>query len=295
VTRPRTLTTLAPAKINVCLFLGPTRPDGRHDLVSVMQAVSLVDRVTLAPADGPSDEVVCPGVEGDNLAAAALAAFRAHTGWAGAPVRIEIEKRIPVAAGMAGGSADAGAALRLAAHAAGGETGDAELLRIAAGLGADVPGQVRPGRLLATGAGERIEPLAPVAPFGVLVLPGAEPLATPSVYGEADRLGLGRDDTALAGRLAAVRAALPDLPDQLVVNELEPAARSLRPSIGEALDAARAAGADLAIVSGSGPTALGLFRDPAAAVRAAQQLAGRSPAPVACHTVGRDFAAVIAA
>jgi 4-diphosphocytidyl-2-C-methyl-D-erythritol kinase len=292
-----TLSTLAPAKINVCLFLGPTRADGRHELVSVMQSVSLADRVTLtaAGADARGDEVHCPGVEGDNLAAAALAEFRAETGWDGPPVRIDIEKRIPVAAGMAGGSADAGAALRLAAQAAGGAADDALLRRIAARLGADVPGQVRPGRVLATGAGEIVEPLSPAAPYGVLVLPAAGGLSTPAVYREADRLGLPRDAAALADRLDAVRAAIRDLPDELVVNELEPAARSLCPAIEEALDAARGAGADLAIVSGSGPTVLGLFTEPAAAALAAEALAARSPAPIACGPVGEEFAAVSAA
>ena len=112
---------LAPAKVNLGLTLGPTRADGRHELVTVMQPVDLCDRVRLLPTElgATSDEVHCPGVEGDNLAAAALRAFRERTGWTGAPVRLEIVKRIPVAAGMAGGSADAAAALRLAARAAG--------------------------------------------------------------------------------------------------------------------------------------------------------------------------------
>jgi 4-diphosphocytidyl-2-C-methyl-D-erythritol kinase len=207
-------------------------------------------------------------------------------------VRIDIDKQIPVAGGMAGGSADAGAALRLVAHAAGGTTADATLLRIASRLGADVPAQVRPGRVLATGAGEQVEPLPAPAPYGVLVLPSTQPLSTADVYREADRLGLPRDAGMLAERLEAVRAALPDLPDALVVNDLEPAALSLCPAIGEALDAARAVGADLALVSGSGPTVLGLFRDPAGAVQAGQALAARVPAPVASRPVGEDFAAV---
>ena len=111
----------APAKINLGLTLGPVREDGRHLLVTVMQPVALIDRVRLIPTvlGAGADEVLCAGVEGDNLALAALAAFRERTGWRGAPVRLEIDKRIPVAAGMAGGSADAGAALRLAARAAG--------------------------------------------------------------------------------------------------------------------------------------------------------------------------------
>jgi 4-diphosphocytidyl-2-C-methyl-D-erythritol kinase len=288
-----TLATLAPAKINVCLFLGPTRPDGRHELVSVMQSVSLADRVTLASHARQGDDVHCPGVAGPNLAEAAVAGFRAATGWNGPAVHIEIEKRIPVAAGMAGGSADAGAVLRLLARAAGG-VGEAALHDVAAALGADVPAQVRPGRVLATGAGERIERLAPRPAFGVLVLPSAHQLSTPAVFREADRLGLPRDGDSLAERLAAVRMALPDLPPELVVNELEPAARSLCPAIDDALGRVRAAGADVALVSGSGPTVLGLFADPAATHEAARELGHLDPAPVACVPVDEEFAAVAA-
>ena len=197
----------APGKVNLCLFLGPTRADGRHELVTVFQPLTLADEVSLTP--GPlgavADEVVCPGVEGDNLAAAALRAFRARTGWAGGAVRLTIDKRIPVAAGMAGGSADAGAALRLAARAAGIDD-DALLLDIAAGLGADVPAQVRPGRALATGVGDRLEPLGAPPAYGVAILPSHARLSTADVFREADRLGLARDAAGLAERLAAVRA-----------------------------------------------------------------------------------------
>jgi 4-diphosphocytidyl-2-C-methyl-D-erythritol kinase len=264
----------APAKINLCLFLGPVRePDGRHELVSVMQAVTLADEVALQAggAPGEADAVRCPGVDGDNLALAAVRAFRARTGWDGPPVRLEIVKRIPVAAGMAGGSADAGAALRLVAARAGVDD-DALLREIAATLGADVPAQVRPGRVLATGAGEHVEMLAPPPAYGVLVVPSDEQLRTPDVFREADRLGLPRDGAALAEALSAVRGHAADLPDGLVVNELEPAARSLCPSIDAALARVRDAGADHALVAGSGPTVIGLFADPAQAERAAREL-----------------------
>jgi 4-diphosphocytidyl-2-C-methyl-D-erythritol kinase len=255
------LETRAPGKINVCLFLGPTRDDGRHELVSVMQSVTLADRLRLEDADAAgADAVHCPGVDGDNLVATAIARFRVAAGWDGEPVRISIDKRIPVAAGMAGGSADAAAALRLLARASGVE--DPELLHaIATGLGADVPAQVTPGRVLATGAGEVVERIPGVARYGVLVVPSDAPLLTADVFREADRLGLPRDAAGLADALATVRAALPDLPDALCVNELEPAALSLRPELAETLERVRAAGADVAMVSGSGPTVLGLFHD----------------------------------
>jgi 4-diphosphocytidyl-2-C-methyl-D-erythritol kinase len=279
----------APAKINLCLFLGPTRADGRHELVTVFEPLRLHDTVTLEPAaEAAGDEVVCPGVEGPNLAARALAAFREATGWDGAPVRLTIDKRIPVAAGMAGGSADAAAALRLARRASGlGD--DALLLDLAAGLGADVPAQVRPARLLGTGAGERLRPLPPPArPYGVLVLPSADQLSTAAVFGEADRLGLARETAALAEALADVEAAAAEPP---IVNELEPAARSLCPAIDDALDAARAAGARHALVSGSGPTVLGLFDTPSDARRAAAALAARRPAPIAAEPLLPDAVA----
>jgi 4-diphosphocytidyl-2-C-methyl-D-erythritol kinase len=252
------MTEQAPAKINVCLFLGPQRSDGRHELVTIFQPVALYDDLTLEPAE--RDEVICEGVEGPNLASAAVAAFRQATGF-GERVRITIRKRIPVAGGMAGGSADAAAALRLLARHSG-LTPD--LHEIAAGLGADVPGQIAPARYLATGYGEGLEPLDPVDPYGVLVLPGPEPLSTGAVFRQAAEMGLRRSPEDLAKRLTAVRAALPDLPGALAGNDLEPAALALMPEIGERMQQARAAGADHVMVSGSGPTVLGLFRDPGA-------------------------------
>jgi 4-diphosphocytidyl-2-C-methyl-D-erythritol kinase len=248
------MTEQAPAKINVCLFVGPQRPDGRHELVTIFQPIALHDGVTLEPAQ--RDEVVCEGVRGPNLAAEAVAAFRGATGYA-EPVRITIHKRIPVAAGMAGGSADAAATLRLLARHSG-LTPD--LHEIAAGLGADVPGQVAPARYLATGSGDALEPLDPVHPYGVMVLRGPEPLSTGAVFGQAAEMGLRRSAQDLADRLAAVRGALPDLPSELAVNDLEPAALALMPEIGERMEQARAAGADHVLLSGSGPTVLGLFR-----------------------------------
>jgi 4-diphosphocytidyl-2-C-methyl-D-erythritol kinase len=283
------LETRAPAKINVCLYLGPTRRrDNRHELVSVMQSVSLTDKVRLE-TDGDADAVACPGVDGVNLVSTALERFRTATRWDGEPVRISIEKRIPVAAGMAGGSADAAAALRLLAEASGHD--DLELLlELAAGLGADVPAQVRPGRVLATGAGEVVERVPGVARYGVLVIPSPEPLLTADVFREADRLGLPRDAAGLEQALATVRDALPDLADELCVNELEPAALSLRPELGATLDAVRDAGADVAMVSGSGPTVLGLFHD----VQACRDAAQRFPGAIVAKPVGPHAGEVLA-
>ena len=151
----------APAKINLCLFVGPIREDGRHELVSVMESITLADTLLLEERADGEDEVICPGLDGEEtLVTGALRVFRAATGWDDGPVRITIGKHIPVAAGLGGGSADAAAALRLAARASGLED-EGTLLELAAQLGYDVPGQVRPGRVLATGAGEKIERLEP--------------------------------------------------------------------------------------------------------------------------------------
>jgi 4-diphosphocytidyl-2-C-methyl-D-erythritol kinase len=124
-----------------------------------------------------------------------------------------------------------------------------------------VPGQVAPARYLATGAGERLEPLDAVAPYGVLVLPGPQPLSTSAVFAKAAELGLRRSREQLDRLRTDVRNA-GDLPDELAHNDLEPAALALMPEIGERMEQARAAGADHVVLSGSGPTVLGLFLDP---------------------------------
>jgi 4-diphosphocytidyl-2-C-methyl-D-erythritol kinase len=257
----------APAKLNLCLFVGPTRPDGKHEICSIFAPLLLADAIVVEPAE--MDAVVCSEVEGPNLATAALDALR-EAGWAHPPLRIEIEKRIPVAAGLGGGSADAAAVLRLARGEVDGLEG------IAARIGADVPSQLDPSLALVRGAGEDIVTLAPAPEIGVVGIPGPG-LSTPDVYGEADRLELGRsaaDLERLAERLraAAGSGASPlDYPE-LLRNDLEPAALSLRPEVGEALAALREAGAEVAMVGGSGPTAVGLFADAVAADRGVSSL-----------------------
>jgi 4-diphosphocytidyl-2-C-methyl-D-erythritol kinase len=254
---------LAYAKINLCLFLGPTRSDGRHELVTVFDSVGLCDELVVKASDTGADRVVCDGVEGPNLVGDALAALRG-VGWAPPPLTVTIDKRIPVAAGMGGGSADAAAMLRCAPRLA--PIAPSMIAPIAAGLGADVPGQLRPGPSLGTGAGELIEPLAPLAPYGVLVLPLPFALSTRDVYREADRLGLPRGRS----ELDALHASLAAGPTpELMTNDLQPAALSLAPRIDPALDAAQAAGADRAIVCGSGPTVIGIFAGAAGERRAA--------------------------
>lgn len=288
----------APAKLNLCLFLGPRREDGLHELCSLFEPLALADSIEVS--EGPPaasgqgfDEVICAGVEGDpaeNLAKRALAALR-DRGWDRPPLRVEIKKHIPVAAGLGGGSADAAAILRLARDPVGAAGWIPDLQEIAAGLGADVPSQLVPSLSLVQGAGERIERLPDPTSHAVVLLPDGGGLSTAEVFAEADRLGLGRDvaeldDLAARLRNTAGDGASPLSYADLLGNDLEPAARSLRPRIGDSLDALRDAGAIKALLTGSGPTVFGLFEDLAAARMAAERLdrndaivceAGRAP------------------
>src|SRR3954467_9708556 len=191
----------APAKLNLCLYLGPRRDDGLHELCSLFEPLALADLIEVS--EGERDEVLCPGVEGENLAARALAGLRGR-GWEREPLRIEIEKKVPVAAGLGGGSGDAAAVLRLAAREV------ADLPELALALGADVPSQLRPSLALVRGAGERVEALPEPAEHAAVLLPGGGGLSTAEAFAEADRLGLGRTAAELdelAARLCEVAGA----------------------------------------------------------------------------------------
>ncbi len=272
-----TETILAPAKLNLCLFLGGRRDaDGLHRICSLFEPLTLADTIEIGSAP-EADEVECPGVEGENLASRALAELR-RRGWEHPPVRVRIEKRIPVAAGLGGGSADAAAVLRMA------RADVPELAQIAAAVGADVPSQLVPATALVEGAGESVRRLPEPRPHALILLPGGGGLGTAEVYAEADRQGLTRSDAeldALAAQLleAAGSGGSPLAYSDLLTNDLEAAARALRPEIGEAISALRDAGAPLAGMSGSGPTAFGLFTDLHAARAAAERL-GRDDAIV---------------
>jgi 4-diphosphocytidyl-2-C-methyl-D-erythritol kinase len=267
----------APAKLNLCLYVGPRRDDGLHEIRSLFEPLELADELRISEAD--ADEVICEGIEGPDLTATALAALREH-GWDGPRLRIEVTKRIPVAAGLGGGSADAAAVLRLA-------MGELEGLRsIAAGIGADVPSQLQPRPCLVAGAGEVIEPAPPPGEHAVVLVPQAEGLATAAVYAEADRLGSPRGDA----ELEAIRRRLRDAVDEggspldyreNLVNDLQAAAISLRPEIEDALRALEEAGAAHAMVTGSGPTAFGLYPTADQAAAAADELRGRFPDMIA--------------
>jgi 4-diphosphocytidyl-2-C-methyl-D-erythritol kinase len=285
-------TTPAPAKVNLGLFLGPTRQrDGRHELVTALQSLSLADAVELeVTPEANGDRVICQGVEGENLAARALAALR-ELGWDAPPVRLTIAKRVPVAAGMGGGSADAAAALRLASTVQ--PVPAEQLLAVAVALGADVPSQLAPGLSLGTGAGELVQRFPPLARHAYAVLPSAHALSTADVYREADRLGLPRSAAWLRDRHERLAAALAGggrrLPEELIVNELQPAALSLCPTIADALAAVVEAGASHALVSGSGPTVVGIWWGEEAHARAAAAVAGLArefPGAVVAEPVG---------
>jgi 4-diphosphocytidyl-2-C-methyl-D-erythritol kinase len=265
------LTALAPGKVNLSLLLGGVRDDGRHELVTLIESVSLADEVTLSEAE--RDEVTCPGVDGPNIVTRALEGLRAR-GWEGPPVRIEITKHVPIAAGMGGGSADAAAVLRLAQHLA----PVADIGRLASELGADVPSQLSPGLVLGTGAGDVVTRREPLREHALVIVPSRHGLATADVYAEADRLGLPRSP----GDLARAAKEAP------FVNDLEPAAISLCPSIVDALTAVRSGGADHALVTGSGPTVFGLFWGPDALGRV-EAAARDIPAAKTAVPVGADF------
>lgn len=263
----------APAKLNLCLYVGPRRDDGLHEIRSLFEPLELADELRIIEAD--ADEVICEGIKGPDLTATALAALREH-GWDGPRLRIEVTKRVPVAAGLGGGSADAAAVLRLA-------RGEVEGLRsIAAQIGADVPSQLQPRPCLVAGAGEVIEPAPPPAEHGVVLIPQPQGLPTAAVYAEADRLGSARGES----ELEAIRRRLRDAVDEggsplsyreHLVNDLQAAAISLRPEIEEALHALDEAGAAHAMVTGSGPTAFGLYPTSEEAAAAAAELRSRFP------------------
>src|ERR687896_1234451 len=262
---------LAYAKLNLVLHVGPPQPNGLHAICSILASLELADEVHVTPGDGPDDRVECEGVEGPNLAAEALAALRAEVPSL-QPLDVRIHKRIPVAAGLGGGSADAAATLRAANRIVGEPLDAAELRAIAATLGSDVPSQVEPGHALVAGTGEVVEPIA-LPPLAAVLVPQAEGLSTADVYAQLDRMEGWREQL----DVEAVRATVDSGPSswELVFeNDLQPAALALRPELASVIDRLRAAGALVARVSGSGPTCFGLFADRNAAEATAEAMPG---------------------
>ena len=275
---PDPVTVRAPGKVNLHLAVGPVRPNGYHDVTSVLQAVSLYDEVTAAAS---SDEVTCH-VTGEgaadlprdagNLGVAAALRLAVRTGSA-AGVHLSIVKGIPVAGGMAGGSADAAAAL-LACDLLW-QTGldRAEIVEVASLLGSDVPFTLAGGTALATGRGEQVTPVLSHGQFHWVFALAEGGLSTREVYAEHDRraplVEVSPDEV-----LAAVRAGDPVALGKALHNDLQAAALRLRPSLRRTLDAGTEAGALGGVVSGSGPTCAFLARDEPHAVALAATLSG---------------------
>ncbi|MEU0049293.1 4-(cytidine 5'-diphospho)-2-C-methyl-D-erythritol kinase [Streptomyces sp. NPDC006184] len=273
------VTVRVPAKVNVQLAVGAARPDGFHDLANVFLAVGLYDEVTVTPAD--ELRVTCAGPDADqvpldrtNLAARAALALAGRRGVEPA-VHVHIAKDIPVAGGMAGGSADGAGALLACDALWGTGASRTELLDICAELGSDVPFSLVGGAALGVGRGERLTALEVGGTFHWVFAMAGRGLSTPAVFREFDRLAHGRDipaPVASPDLLEALAKGDPAALAAAVSNDLQPAALSLFPELADTLAAGRAAGALTALVSGSGPTTAFLARDTESAERIARAL-----------------------
>jgi 4-diphosphocytidyl-2-C-methyl-D-erythritol kinase len=273
------VTVRVPAKVNVQLAVGAARPDGFHDLANVFLAVGLYDEVTVTPAD--ELRVSCAGpdaaqvpLDHTNLAARAALALAARRG-VEPNVHVHIAKDIPVAGGMAGGSADGAGALLACDALWGTGASRAELLDICAELGSDVPFSLVGGAALGIGRGERLTALEVGGTFHWVFAMAERGLSTPAVFREFDRLAEGREvpePVASQDLLDALAKGDADALAAAVTNDLQPAALSLFPELADTLAAGRAAGSLAALVSGSGPTTAFLTRDAEAAERVAKAL-----------------------
>ncbi|UQE75899.1 4-(cytidine 5'-diphospho)-2-C-methyl-D-erythritol kinase [Gordonia sp. PP30] len=277
-------TARVPAKINLHLGVGPLREDGYHELNTVFCALSLYDDVTVRAADEFSVTVRGEGQhdvpsDATNLAARAVAAIAEYAQVPDPQVAIEIEKQIPVAGGMAGGSADAAGALLAAARLWRLDLDREELHDLAASLGSDVPFSLLGGAALGTNRGEELLPVLHRGELHWVIVAAKGGLSTPAVYHELDRLRAGRGET----------VPPPERPDELIValasgdvhavapllhNDLQPAALSLQPRLRRTLRAGGEAGALAGIVSGSGPTCVFLCDGEDAAISVATELSG---------------------
>ncbi|MCX0244307.1 4-(cytidine 5'-diphospho)-2-C-methyl-D-erythritol kinase [Streptomyces drozdowiczii] len=273
------VTVRVPAKVNVQLSVGAARPDGFHDLANVFLAVGLYDEVTVAPADRL--RITCSGpdaaqvpLDASNLAARAASALAARHGIA-PDVHIHIDKDIPVAGGMAGGSADGAGALLACDALWGTGTPREDLLALCAELGSDVPFSLVGGAALGTGRGERLTPVEVGGTFHWVFAVADGGLSTPAVYREFDRLTEGTrvpEPVASDALLDALRSGDPKALAATLSNDLQAPALSLRPSLAATLAAGTEAGALAALVSGSGPTTAFLTEDEATARKVAAAL-----------------------
>lgn len=291
----------APGKLNLCLYLGPTREDGLHEIASLFESVSLTDTITATQTDGLRDRVICDAVEGENLAERALRGAREVGLLSGPPLLLNIEKHVPIAAGMGGGSADAAAALRLASSIENQPLADYEQLAFA--LGADVPSQLIPGAALVHGAGERVavieqECLEAAGDRAYVIVEQQVGLSTAEVFRQSDRAELPeptivqREEDLLERISAGVDIAGLCA---LVENALEPAIVALRPELAVLPQLLRDHGAIAAAFTGSGPTSFGIFENHRAAEDAALELISAGHLAHAAVPVTAEFGAVRAA
>lgn len=298
------VTVAAPAKINLQLGVGPLRADGFHTLATVYQAVELYDDVTVTRSDRTTLTVSSDGVDvsavptdGSNLALRAVAVLVEHAGLRPdeAGVRVHVHKRIPTAGGMAGGSADAAAALLACDALWGLGIRREELMALAASLGSDVPFSLVGGTAVGTGRGEVVEPVDDSGTYWWVVALSDRGLATPAVYAELDRLNAGQDvpDPVLSRALLhALAHGDPARVAATLSNDLTDAALSLRPDLADVLHLGARPPALAGLLSGSGPTCLFLAPDEPAARQVATvlgaagttALVARGPAPGA-HVV----------
>jgi 4-diphosphocytidyl-2-C-methyl-D-erythritol kinase len=279
------VTVRAPGKVNVQLSVGRVRDDGYHPLASVFHAVALVEEVTVTAGE-PGTGVVIAAVTGPqaeevprdagNLAWRAAALVADALGRT-PDVRIAITKGVPVAGGMAGGSADGAAALVACNELWGGGLDRGALAGLALQLGSDVPFSLLGGTALGLGRGERLSPLLVRGTFHWVFATAVAGLSTGAVYATFDRLTAQRlvpEPTADEAVVAALRSGDAVALGRALHNDLQEPALALRPTLADVLDAGRSAGALGAIVSGSGPTCAFLVADPPAGGRVAGTLAG---------------------
>ncbi|MGH3872003.1 MAG: 4-(cytidine 5'-diphospho)-2-C-methyl-D-erythritol kinase [Pseudonocardiaceae bacterium] len=286
---PQPVTVRVPAKVNLHLAVGDLRWDGYHELVSVFHALSVTDEVTVAVSDAPGVQVYGEGAamvptDRRNLAWRAVLALAEHARRR-PDVQVVLHKTIPVAGGMAGGSADAAGALVGLAGLWRLDISREELAELAAGLGSDVPFALQGGTALGTGRGASLVPVLSRHTFHWVIALDRRGLSTGDVYRELDRL---RAHSSPLPRLGGVQPLLEALasgdPRRLALllgNDLQAAAISLRPALRRTLRAGVEAGALAGMVSGSGPTCAFLCVDADGAIRVAAELAGAG----VCRTV----------
>ena len=294
--RPATaVRTLAPAKVNLGLRITARRTDGFHELRSVFLRLDLADALHLTAAPDGKDHLVVEGdpdcpIEG-NLVLAAARAFRDAAAAPVGPVAVTLRKRIPMAAGLAGGSSDAAATLRLLAQRHPGAVDDASLEAVAGAVGSDVPFFLAAvGAALVSGTGQEVDPLPPpIEPLGVLLVTPAAGLPTAAVFGAWDRLHdagrLAPGDPDVVDRLAAelragaapstVLGLAPLLRD---ANDLWPAAVAVEPAMDTFRGGLEERLGRPVLMTGSGSTLVALYPDASQAEAAARRLAGGPPA-----------------